>query len=281
MHNQKGFTLIELLVVIAIIALLLSILLPSLGKIKEQARFTLCRANVRQWGLIFSTFLMDNDNKFFKGWYSGGNNGVQDQLWLAVAKDYYIDPKIRLCPVTNDLENRTSAWKGVYHFPDNPSSSNVWWAEVAGDYGSYGVNSFVADSELQVSIGGDVGVADCGDLNWKRADASPRPYEVPVVTDSWWYTMWPDNGQDAPPERDDKDPRATSGDNAYCMSRICIDRHNGELNMLFMDWSVRKVGLKELWTLKWHKEANTHGPKTISGGANYDWPAWMSGYKQY
>ncbi len=52
--------------------------------------------------------------------------------------------------------------------------------------------------------------------------------------------------------------------------------------MLFMDWSVRKVGLKELWTVKWHREFDTDGPWTRAGGVEpEDWPAWMRTFKDY
>jgi len=45
---------------------------------------------------------------------------------------------------------------------------------------------------------------------------------------------------------------------------------------------VRKVGLKELWTLKWSKYFDTSGPWTKAGGvAPEDWPAWMRGFKDY
>ncbi len=59
--NKKGFTLIELLVVISIIALLLSILMPSLQKVKELSRRVVCSSNMKQIGLGFS--IHSNDNK--------------------------------------------------------------------------------------------------------------------------------------------------------------------------------------------------------------------------
>ncbi len=61
MQNKKAFTLIELLVVIAIIALLLSILVPSLKKVKEQARLVVCRTNMRQW--VFAAFTWGEDRE--------------------------------------------------------------------------------------------------------------------------------------------------------------------------------------------------------------------------
>ncbi len=49
-----------------------------------------------------------------------------------------------------------------------------------------------------------------------------------------------------------------------------------------MDFSVRKVGLKELWTLKWRREYNTCNEWTLCGGVEpNDWPEWMRGFKDY
>jgi hypothetical protein len=52
--------------------------------------------------------------------------------------------------------------------------------------------------------------------------------------------------------------------------------------MLFMDWSIRNTGLKELWTLKWHRANVTNGPWTNAGGVlPGDWPQWLRRYKDY
>jgi prepilin-type N-terminal cleavage/methylation domain-containing protein len=62
--RKKGFTLIELLVVIAIISLLMAILLPTLQRVKRQAKAVACQANLRQWGTLWATAVAENDGYF-------------------------------------------------------------------------------------------------------------------------------------------------------------------------------------------------------------------------
>jgi prepilin-type N-terminal cleavage/methylation domain-containing protein len=60
-HKSRAFTLIELLVVIAIIAVLMAILMPSLQRVKEQARTQACVANLKNVGVGIRMYLQDYD----------------------------------------------------------------------------------------------------------------------------------------------------------------------------------------------------------------------------
>ncbi len=82
--RRSGFTLIELLVVVAIIALLISILLPSLARARELSRRTSCAANARA---LAQACLM----------YAGNNNGVFPTPWHNETWEYPADQ----CKVTH------------------------------------------------------------------------------------------------------------------------------------------------------------------------------------
>ena len=95
--NNSGFTLIELLVVISIIALLMSILVPSLRKVKEQARKVVCASNLRQIGVALWTYIDDEgQNKFPPKWSNSPPVQHPFQItllgYLSYQEDIFKDP---------------------------------------------------------------------------------------------------------------------------------------------------------------------------------------------
>ncbi|MEN6386287.1 MAG: type II secretion system protein [Phycisphaerales bacterium] len=71
--KKKGFTLVELLVVIAIIAMLLAILMPALGKVRQLAQRIMCSTNLAGLGKAMLTY--SNDDKY-ESFPIGGSSGA-------------------------------------------------------------------------------------------------------------------------------------------------------------------------------------------------------------
>ncbi len=277
----RAFTLIELLVVISIIALLMALLFPVLQKVRKQARAVVCQSHLRQWGLRYAAYQSEHDGRFpyptkqwwttekefpwspgedlnfeifFGHWmYEGGFGGPQEfrkALLCPVIK------KIHLGPLPSPYfysGQRLGAW---YQSPWTQGVSR----KISGwDYhGGYAVNGLLVHDRVAKV----------------RSSALPVQYDCRV---SWAFF---DKASNAPPASEDADLIGK----AYCpgAASIIINRHQGNINTLFLDGAVRKVGLKELWTLKWHKDFNSTGSWTKAGGVSpEDWPAWMRGFKDY
>jgi len=272
--NKKGFTLIELLVVIAIIALLMSILMPALQRVKNQARTTACLANLKQWGLMFAMYTGDNDGKFFSGQINGQWTG-SGRFWREAMRPYSKDDKTWLCPqATKNRGYGNSGGGGTMPLSWDEAWVIVDNADGDPDIGSYGLNGWVLNPPSNVtSVYGRSPASD----HW-RTSYVQGSNNIPVFTGSWWVDSWPRH-TDAPPTQGER-PSDTVNTNE--MNRVCVNRHGGFVNCLMMDWSVKKTGLKELWTLKWNRSYNINGPWTKAGGVNPDnWPEWMRPFKDY
>jgi prepilin-type N-terminal cleavage/methylation domain-containing protein/prepilin-type processing-associated H-X9-DG protein len=275
--TSRAFTLIELLVVIAVIAVLMAVLLPTLSQARKQARAVVCQSNLRQWGVLYATLTAENeghlptehgdyfrnrDQYWWHGWGSRWFDGVEPRWYSA-------NRKIMCCPMAAKAVEPAfgggQPWGGTF----------VAWGYPRENYprGSYGLNSWV---------------------HWGYWDAAPNqqdpatvfgriadvrdPAAVPVLLDCSW-TSGNHNDPFSPPPQCDGVPIRTAG---TLLNNSCINRHNGYVNSLFLDWSVRKVGLKELWTIRWYGKYDTSGPWTKAGGVQpADWPRWMWRFRDY
>jgi len=272
-RHLTGFTLIELLVVIAIIALLLSILMPALSRVKKQARSAACKANLHQWSQIWNIYCQDNDGYFCvendtAGWPRGN--------WIVALRPYYrTKAGILLCP---------TAKKRLDTMGNNGSTFRTYIMGTGGqenrqEEGSYGANCWIFKSKPgQTAI-----QSRPVEWNWQTVDVKGGN-DIPIFGDCMWRGGGPfyqnDNPQSnriRPPDFDGQWLGA-----AYEMMHFAINRHNSTTNHMFLDWSVRPVNIKELWTLKWHKTYNKSGFWTRAGGVQPgDWPEWMRNFKDY
>lgn len=291
-NRRQAFTLIELLVVISIVALLMAILLPALQRVRKQARAAVCKTNLKQWGSTLALYAHDNDGHFpgdgdstlwiLSGRYVGFDNPDEPIEFHSIRTE-----GIAICPMASRRSIRTGTGTST-HTVSSPAGSVNWqvmyrsgstftaWEIISFSpifCCSYGLNSALFPflnlpyyperspfygkyytSLLSIKGAGGIPIL----LDSVSSSGSPRGDAVfgrPPYTDSGLNTgYWP----------------------------FCINRHNGSVNGLFLDWSVRKIGLKELWTLKWSPNFDTSNSWTTAGGVlSEDWPKWMQGFKDY
>jgi prepilin-type N-terminal cleavage/methylation domain-containing protein len=270
MSRREGFTLVELLVVIAIIALLMSILMPSLGRAREQAKEALGKSNLRQWGNVYSMYTNDNGGYFDTGWpHPAGEDGffAGGHHWPVTLLPYYGDRKLRFCPAaTKSLAEESRAGKWAWPRMDTMEADRFLEPE-----GSYGVNEWIGNQPEEAErIEG---------ANWRTPDVK-NAGNIPLIMDCAWAGGFPQDLHDPPLYEGDVDLGEPE------MRRYVINRHNYTINCCFVDFSVRKVGLKELFALKWYRTFRTNGPWTIAGGVTRDdWAdhgtGWMKDLKDY
>ncbi|MEN6425820.1 MAG: prepilin-type N-terminal cleavage/methylation domain-containing protein [Phycisphaerales bacterium] len=285
--NPDGFTLIELLVVIAVIAVLMAILMPALQRVRTQARAVVCQSNLRQWGTFMAMSVDDNGGSFWSpNWKSKrgacGPSWVRETwvwgLWELTGREQ--GEGIVCCPMASKFIASEGAYYkrgGTFTAWNLETSGYVEWTPYGCDvsYGSYALNNAVGwiwkldlDEDREKRI-------------WRLANVQGQD-RIPVLFDSGekWCTSYFYNDVPSPPDCDAIPTVYVREPSSY--NAECINRHSGGVNVLFMDWSVRKVGLKELWTLQWQRQFDPANEWTKAGGVQPEgWPKWMRGFKDY
>ncbi|MBN1804392.1 MAG: hypothetical protein JW837_04005 [Sedimentisphaerales bacterium] len=186
---------------------------------RRRAKEMVCLSNLRQWGCIFQNYIESNDGYFISGW------GGTSYWWIRQLDERYKDCKsmrIWFCPTAKKPINDEN---GVMTY--SPNIFNAWGIFYGTDYGpngiagSYGLNGYIIGKKFE-----------------ERDD-------VPVFVDALRFDLWP---QETEPPTAYENPIWSNNNIARCL----INRHNGTVSTLFSDWSSRKIGLKQLWTLNWH-----------------------------
>ena len=280
MYKQKAFTLIELLVVIAIIALLMAILMPALARVRHQAKTSACTAILKQWAVVFSMYTGDNDGYFNPG--GSANSKTCRGLWFFMLEPYYRDGKLRLCPAAvrpraDGARDPFASWGPISEYVDDESADSSgekdpWLKEhnIDDNYLSYGLNDWVRHDRQTEGFQKGREQENRLLLLWRHCNVR-NAGNIPLFLDSSFFGSDPYH-YDEPPEYNGD---VVVGYNANEMKRFCLPRHGDGINAAFMDWSVKRVGLKQLWRLKWHREFNT------AYYTNIVWPDWMRRLKDY
>jgi len=219
MRRPRGFTLIELLLVVAIIAVLLSILLPSLGQARQAGKATACSSNLRQIGIALLGYQHDN-----KGFYPGHHTWQTRRpfiVWPPRLREYTDEiTQAFWCP--NSLPELR--WVAEYN-GNQPAEYGYREGEkrltdrsgFSYGYNDWGVWEFTVP---HLGLGGWIGHKDWGEANDRQIS---HPAEMVAIADSKGDFLW-DTAIDPSDSRDTEWPST---------------RHFGGAETLFCDGHVR------------------------------------------
>ena len=240
-----GFTLIELLVVISIIALLLSILMPSLQKARAVAKRVVCLSNLKQNMLATLLYADDYNQKLFP----------IETPWTTLLEPYMGEGDApRLCPSTKVIRSMDCNPYGPlnnFSWGSYGTSHIAWrWGNTAQDsaYGSYGFNwwfqsgmNTAHDTRFYHSITDDT-----------------KPARNPILVDSTWAGMGPQD-TDRPSMHLDLSKggsvtRISEPPFGGQMNILLSNRHGYKTNVSFLDGHAVTLDLEDLWLLKWGKK---------------------------
>jgi hypothetical protein len=243
-------------VVIAVIALLMTIVLPALSEAKRQTKDVICLSNLHQWGLIWRTYTDENNGLFPE---TQGCENWPDTIRQLCTKTF--ESKLCLCPLATRTYSDGARSPSHMAWPPQPGPNDI--------KSSYTINEWVANEQSNGQT----------QAYWKSPNVKNAAYS-PLLIDGLNTHMKP-YPQDRPPDWLGPHSFACAALSetglhiAFCflkgeMRRACIRRHRPYyVQSVFLDFSVRKLTIKQLWRVNWHRDWPADHPLPV-------WPDWMA-----
>jgi prepilin-type processing-associated H-X9-DG protein len=181
-----------------------------------------------------------HDGKVF-GYGSGGAYN----LWLLQIADLLDDiNEVRYCPSTK-ITDQTTLRLG------SATENWIWDLDVTeSQQGSYGINGFLYSSTPTFIVP----QAEWESGAWENINTSTNFASIPVFVDAMWVDLWPQVDDIVPADHNlQSSAPGGNGSNRNHMLRCILNRHDGEMNVSFLDGHVEPVQLKRMWSLKWSK----------------------------
>ncbi len=276
----RGFTLIELLVVISIIALLLSILMPSLQKARHQARMLICSNNLKQIGTLVGVYQADNKGKIPVMGNRWVNGICGRYAYLSLNFRQYTDSKAALPANLNPDKpwgaNEVAEYSKKYmsDFWSCPFVRNVPFEDWA-NAGSVSVSP-PTPAEVRTNVV-NRGKSDsystqlwpyvAGEMIWKKPQGDDGRYKYASIVWRGIATEWSNMGSLRPDEKSGYDQIVKSPSSLSNIkspsNKLLLFCSQGEIDLKYSNNSIMNHGS--------HRRGKRGGTNILMGDFNINW----------